>query len=114
VNVSTATDTTSHVDDDMQAWLCVISNNLMSEANHVSPLSPGDSLHGQLSNRGDARGVRDGSHEARRALKRGGTSSRKAASVGRLATKPVAPDDADRGDGTPHGEAGKKKQNNHV
>lgn len=50
VNISTATESTSHIDNDMQAWLCVITNNLIQESNYVAPLMPGDSLYGQLSN----------------------------------------------------------------
>jgi len=53
VNVSTASDATLHVEDEMQAWLCVITTDLRSESLQTSPLSPGDSLYGQLATSGE-------------------------------------------------------------
>jgi len=49
VNVSTATESTPHTGDSIEAWLCLISSPLQAEATLGGNLQPGQSLYGQLS-----------------------------------------------------------------
>lgn len=49
VNVSTSTDATNHLHNDMNAWLTVINPVLTPEAAIAAPLNAGDSVYGQIS-----------------------------------------------------------------